>query len=932
MSDFEKFSFLYGNNAIFIEELYLKYLEDPSSVDQSWQDYFAKEKDSGLKMGASWGSRANVVATGGGLELDAREQNSTKSEIDIHQITAEYKIRSFVSAYRERGHMAANLDPLGLEKGYSKDILGLAAQDFGLKDGEVNLGGEFFASHSCSVGKLVSMLDKTYCGNIAVEFSHLVEEEKSWLYRLLEEYAISKPLTKEEQKELLKDLVEIEGFEQYLHVKFPGAKRFSIEGVDSAIISILQAVEFAADNNLSDVVIGMAHRGRLSSLAKVLGKPYRAIISEFMGVSSFPEDLGISGDVKYHMGYSNDIKSKKSGKKIHLSLTPNPSHLEAVNPVAVGKTRAKQDVAGDVHRKQAMTILIHGDASFSGQGVVAESLAMSPLENYSVGGVLHIVINNQIGFTTDPTDSRSGRYATEMAKIISAPIIHVNADDAEAVSFVTSLASEYRHKFHKDIVIDIIGYRKYGHNEGDEPMYTQSIMYNVIKSKKSAAAIYAACLESIGVVVTGEYESMKADFKKFLDKEYEAAAAYKPSPQVFEGLWTGFKRPSDVNVSNNTGVEVKRLLEIGKNLCKYPVDFEINPKLAKILENREKHLEGSVVDWAMAEALAFASLLSENIPVRISGQDAQRGTFSHRHGVLHDQKTGSRYVPFDNISPGTAKFELVNSNLSEFAVLGFEYGYSSVNPNHLVIWEAQFGDFANGAQIIWDQFISSAETKWLRMSGLVCLLPHGYEGQGPEHSSARLERFLQLCAEDNMQVVNPTTPASLFHVLRRQIHRDFRKPLIIMSPKSLLRHKMVISDITDFGDGTRFLPMLDDKSHKNARRVVICSGKVYYDLLEERLAKNLDVAIVRVEQYYPFDKAYFTSIISEYKNAEEFVWCQEEPKNMGAWSFIKDYIEDVVGKGLICVARPASASTAVGYAKVSEGQQSKLVKQALGVK
>ncbi len=924
MSDFEKSSFLYGNNAIFIEELYAKYLSDPSSLDKSWQEYFAKVKDGTIKIGASWGERASVLTTPGGF-------NESKKDIASHAFSSDdykYKIRSLVNAYRERGHLIADLDPLSIQSTTTDESDCLNYRDFGLEDGEINLGGEFFGSYICTIDKLVAMLKKSYTNHIAVEFAHINDiDERDWLYKSVEEYATSTSLTKEKQKKLLHDLVEVEGIEQYLHIKFPGAKRFSIEGGDSAIISLIEAVDFALENDISDVTIGMAHRGRLSSLAKVLGKPYRAIMAEFMGHSTFPEEFEVSGDVKYHMGYSNDIKSQKSGKVMHLSLTPNPSHLEAINPVVCGKVRAKQDL----NQKKAMGILIHGDAAFAGQGVVAESLAMSALEHYWAAGVLHIVINNQIGFTTDPSDSRPGKYATDMAKIISAPIIHVNGDDIEAVAFVTKLASEYRHKFRKDIVIDIVCYRKYGHNEGDEPMYTQSIMYSVIKSKKTPAAIYAEYLESLGVVTKGEYESMKAEFKKNLDEEYQLAASYKPVTQTLSGLWGGMEMHSNIHSESITGVEESKLLELGKKLSSYPEDFNINSKLAKILENRVKHLQDGVVDWASAEALAFATLLSENIPVRISGQDAQRGTFSHRHAVMHDQKNGKIYVPLSNLSDNYAKFEVANSNLSEFAVLGFEYGYSSVNPNHLVIWEAQFGDFANGAQVVWDQFISSSETKWLRMSGLVSFLPHGYEGQGPEHSSARLERFLQLCAEDNIQVASPTTPASLFHILRRQIHRNFRKPLIIMSPKSLLRHKMVVSKLSALATGTKFLPMIEDTSHAEARRVVICGGKVYYDLVEERDSRNLDVAIIRIEQYYPFDGDFFMEMIARYKKAKEFIWCQEEPKNMGAWTFIRDYIEDLVGKNIICVSRPAAASPAVGSFAIHEEQQRNLIKQALGV-
>lgn len=929
MKDSDKTDFLFGANAVFIEELYQQYLKSPSSVDSSWHQYFATIQGQS-KSEASWGIKTKIILP---PEQKAKPPSVTESNSD----QSYFKAKFLIEAYRERGHFFTTLDPLGLEKPIDQSSLKLAAEDVGLGEDTINLRGEYFGLNECTTQELLQILRRSYAQNIGVEFSHVTSlDERNWLYEQIENHATNRNITKEEQIEFLQHLVEIEGLEQYLHVKFPGAKRFSIEGGDTSIVALIKAIEFAASKNISDVVIGMAHRGRLSTLAKVLGKPYRAILAEFMGTYAFPPELNVSGDVKYHMGYSSD-KTTKNNNKIHLSLCPNPSHLEAVNPVVAGKARAEQDAIKDTSRDQVMGILIHGDAAFAGQGVVAESIAMSGLEHYNIGGLFHLVINNQIGFTTNPKDSRPGRYATEVAKIIGAPIIHINGDDVEAVAFATKIASEYRYKFKKDFVLDIVCYRKYGHNEGDEPMYTQAVMYNIIKDKKTPAAVYANYLVTNNIITEGDYESRKTEFKAILDNEYEEAKSYKPKAQWLEGRWSQYQRPTNIHMPIITGCDIDKLKELGTKLCNIPSDFALNPKLTKLFEQRKNTLAaGLPIDWATGEQLAFATLLSENIPVRLSGQDAGRGTFSHRHSVLHSQIDDSCYIPLNNLSETAAKYEVVDSNLSEYAVLGFEYGYSLVNPKHLVIWEAQFGDFSNGAQIMFDQFISAAETKWLRMSGLVLLLPHGYEGQGPEHSSARLERFLQLCAEDNIQVANPTTPASLFHILRRQIHRNFRKPLVIMSPKSLLRHKFAVSMLSDLASNTSFSPMLEDpkanEMQSKAKRIVICSGKVYYDLLEMRDAQNLEVALIRIEQYYPFDESYLATILAKYKAAKEFIWCQEEPKNMGAWTFIKPFLEKTINDVIQYAGRPESASPATGYLSVHNKEQETLVKQALGAK
>ena len=933
--DFECSSFLFGSNSVFIEELYQKYLDNPTSVDQSWVEFFKSQSDF-----------APLKTTAKIIVQDRQDFIAEKtSEVMTNSSLAENSLRAkfMIKAYREHGHYLANLDPLGLEIRKTKEELKLNLTDFGFSPDKlselVDVSGEFSDKTIITLGELVDILGRTYSGSVAVEFSHLEDAmQQQWLYNKLDGINTHSNLSVDQKKQILKDLVEVEGFEQYLHVKFPGAKRFSVEGGDASIISLDMVVDESSASGAQQAVIGLAHRGRLSTLTKVMQKPYRAIFSEFMGSSAFPSDLGVAGDVKYHMGYSSDKKTKY-GKQIHLSLTPNPSHLEAVNPVVAGKVRAKQDCMNR-DRSKIVGILIHGDAAFCGQGVVAESLVMSGLPAYAVGGIFHLVINNQIGFTANSYDSRSGRYCTEVAKMVGAPIFHVNGDDIESVVLVTKIACEYRQKFQRDVVVDIVCYRKYGHNEGDEPMYTQSMMYDVIKNKKTPAAIYSDKLVNSGVIDQSYYMNLKQEFKAFLDLEFNEVKNYKPRAQWLEGNWSGFDRFSDDKLL--TGVPKNILQDIGTKLCVVPDSFSINPKLAKLFEARAQSLANDKpIDWATAEQLAFATLLNEKTPIRITGQDVERGTFSHRHAVLHSQVDKSIYEPLNNISNEQELFEVADSNLSEYGVLGFEYGYSIVDPNRLVIWEAQFGDFANGAQIIFDQFISSAETKWLRMSGIVVLLPNGMEGQGPEHSSARLERFLQLCAEDNMYVAYPTTPASIFHLLRRQVKRNFRKPLIVMSPKSLLRHKLAVSSLSDIDQGTNFTPVMDEIDAEiestKVKRVIFCSGKVYYDLLELRREKKIDnISIIRFEQLYPFLEEDVIEVIKKYKSASSFVWCQEEPRNMGAWKFIRPHLDRTLEKAGInirveYIGRERSASPAVGYLYVHNKQQEDLVSQALGI-
>jgi 2-oxoglutarate dehydrogenase E1 component len=725
-------------------------------------------------------------------------------------------------------------------------------------------------------------------------------------------------------------------------VKFPGAKRFGLDGAEAMIPALEQIIKRGGQLGLKDIALGMAHRGRLNVLSQVMGKPHRVIFHEFKGGSASPDQIDGSGDVKYHLGASSDREF--DGNTVHLSLTANPSHLEIVDPVVLGKVRAKQDQLNDViERSKALPLLIHGDAAFAGQGVVAECFGLSGLRGHRTGGSLHFIVNNQIGFTTYPRYSRSSPYPSDVAKLVEAPIFHVNGDDPEAVVFCAKVATEYRQKFHKPVVIDMFCYRRFGHNEGDEPSFTQPIMYRLIRSHPTTQQIYAKKLIAEGIVTEGEVDKMRSDWRQRLEAEFEAGQSYAANKADWlDGRWAGVKAARDIaddDRRGKTGVEFDRLRAVGERLTVAPEGFNVHKTIARFLENRRTTIKvGEGIDWSTAEALAFGTLLDEGFPVRLSGQDSERGTFSQRHSVLIDQETEARYVPLNHIREGQARYEVINSMLSEEAVLGFEYGYSLAEPKTLVLWEAQFGDFANGAQVVFDQFISGGEKKWLRMSGLVCLLPHGYEGAGPEHSSARLERYLQLCAEDNMQVVVCTTPANFFHALRRQLKREFRKPLIAMTPKSMLRNKRAVSNLEAFGPGTSFHRLLWDhaETHKGEkiklakddkiRRVVVCSGKVYYDLYEEREKRGVDdVYLLRVEQLYPFPVKALVKELSRFKKAE-IVWCQEEPRNMGAWSFVESYLEWVLGqvggksKRARYAGRPASAATATGLMSKHLGQ------------
>jgi 2-oxoglutarate dehydrogenase E1 component len=955
-------SFLYGANGAYVEALQAKYEQDPYSVDIGWREFFDALGDDPASVGktaqgASWrrpnwpptpkGELINALdgdwpvaekAIADKLRARAAAANEAAPSDEAIQRATRDSVRALmmIRAYRMRGHLHANLDPLGLEP--QKDHEELHPATYGFQESEWER--RIFIDHVlgleyATVRQMLAILRRTYCGTIGFEFVHISDAaEKSWIQERVEGPGKEIQFTKEGKRAILSKLVEAEGFENFFDVKYTGAKRFGLDGAEAMIPALEQIIKRGGQLGLQEISLGMAHRGRLNVLSQVMGKPHRVIFHEFKGGSASPDAVDGSGDVKYHLGASADREF--DGNKVHLSLAANPSHLEIVDPVVLGKVRAKQDQLNDyIERMKVLPLLIHGDAAFAGQGVVAECFGLSGLRGHRTGGSVHFIVNNQIGFTTYPRYSRSSPYPSDVAKLVEAPIFHVNGDDPEAVVFCAKVAIEYRQKFHKPVVVDMFCYRRFGHNEGDEPAFTQPLMYRAIRTHPTTRQIYADKLVAEGIVTQGEVEKMIADWRQRLEAEYDAGQAYAANKADWlDGRWTGFKAAQDLaddDRRGETGVDVARLKFITQRITKAPEGFSVHKTIQRFLDNRRASVEaGEGLDWASAEALAFATLLDDGFPVRLSGQDSERGTFSSRHSVLIDQQTEARYIPFNHIRDGQPRFEVINSMLSEEAVLGFEYGYSLAEPNALTIWEAQFGDFANGAQVVIDQFISSGERKWLRMSGLVCLLPHGYEGQGPEHSSARLERFLQLCAEDNMQVVNCTTPANFFHSLRRQLKREFRKPLIVMAPKSMLRNKRAVSSLEDFATGTSFHRVLLDsaETHKGEktklvrddkiRRVVLSSGKVFYDLQEEREKRGIDdVYLLRVEQLYPFPLKSLVKELSRFKKAD-LVWCQEEPKNMGAWSFVEPYLEWVLAqvggkiKRAHYAGRPASASPATG--------------------
>ncbi len=943
-------AFLYGANAPYIEDLYARYQENPASVDAGWREFFSNFSDQpsdALKLarGASWTRpdlrAVEVAAPADPAQRITEEVVSRKIETAANLLPEEVlratrdSVRALmlIRAYRMRGHLAADLDPLKLEK--AADHPELDPESYGFT--EADLDRKIFLDHVlgmefATMREILAILKRTYCSTLGVEFMHISSPaEKAWVQQRIEGPEKAIEFTREGKRAILNKLVEAEGFEKFLDVKFTGTKRFGLDGGESLIPALEQIIKRGGNLGVQEIVLGMAHRGRLNVLTQVMGKPHRALFHEFKGGSATPDEVEGSGDVKYHLGASSDREFDNN--RVHLSLTANPSHLEIVDPVVLGKVRAKQDQHNDSERTQVLPLLLHGDAAFAGQGVIAECFGLSGLKGHRTGGSIHVIINNQIGFTTSPRVARSSPYPSDVAKMVEAPVFHVNGDDPEAVTFAAKVATEFRQKFKKPVVIDIFCYRRFGHNEGDEPSFTQPSMYKAIRQHPTTLEIYSKKLIAEDVVTEADVEKMRADWRAHLEQEFEVGQAYLPNKADWlDGKWAGLKpagKDTDDARRGLTGVDVALLREIGEKITRVPDGFHLHKTIGRFLENRRKAIEtGEGIDWATGEALAFCTLLLEGHPVRLSGQDVERGTFSQRHSVLTDQENDARYKPFNHLKDGQVRYEVINSMLSEEAVLGFEYGYSLAEPNALTLWEAQFGDFANGAQVVIDQFISSAERKWLRMSGLVMLLPHGYEGQGPEHSSARLERYLQMCAEDNMQVANCTTPANYFHILRRQLHRDFRKPLILMTPKSLLRHKRAVSTLEQFGEGRYFHRWLHDDndervggkglvSEDKIRRIVLCSGKVYYDLYEEREKRGIDdVYIMRIEQLYPFPAKSLLQELTRFRNAE-IVWCQEEPRNMGAWFFVDQYInwasdKEGGGRRARYVGRPPAASTAVG--------------------
>ncbi len=950
-------SFLYGANAAFVEDLYAKWATNPGSVEPSWQAFFASLSDNAdeVKRAAArpawvqpsapqarpdWMSALDGLWPAVEAKLGSKigEAKPAASQEELRAATLDsLRAIMMIRAFRMRGHLKANLDPLGIATtpGDASELdpasYGFAEADF---DRPIFL--DFVLGlETATLREILEILRRTYCGNVGVQYMHISDpKEKAWLQERIEGRDKEIFFTPEGKIAILKKLIETEGFERFLHKRFPGTKRFGLDGGESMVPALEQIIKRGGSLGLEDIVVGMPHRGRLNVLAAVMGKPYHVIFHEFQGGSSLPSDVEGSGDVKYHLGASSDREF--DGNTVHLSLTANPSHLEIVNPVVVGKVRAKQAFTlrdkPDAGRSHVMPLLLHGDAAFAGQGVVAECFALSQLKGYGVGGTVHFIVNNQIGFTTSPKNSRSSPYPSDVAMMVEAPIFHANGDDPEAVVFAAKVATEYRQQFGKDVVIDMFCYRRFGHNEGDDPTMTQPLMYQRIKGHPSVRDLYAERLVAEGVTNQAELDGWIGEFDQFLDAEFDSGKSYKANKADWlDGKWSGKSLPAS-DERHATGVPRQKVIDLGRKMTAIPERITVHKTVDRVIAGRREAIEsGQGLDWATAELLAFATLLDQGYPVRLSGQDSVRGTFSQRHSGVVDQATEETYFPLRNLAPDQAHFEVLDSALSEEAVLGFEYGFSLTDPDTLTLWEAQFGDFVNGAQVVIDQFISSGERKWLRMSGLVMLLPHGYEGQGPEHSSARLERFLQLCAEDNLQVINPTTPANYFHALRRQMLRDYRKPLIVMTPKSLLRHKRAISNVDDLATGSSFHRVMVDgaeagcdvggvtlKPDAEIKRVIVCSGKVYFDLVEQRAKSGRDdVYLLRLEQFYPWPLKSITGELKRFKNAE-VVWCQEEPKNMGGWFFTDAWLEltldrmDIKAKRARYVGRPASASTAAG--------------------
>lgn len=888
-----------------IENLYRQYLQNPQEVDVSWQKFFE------------------------GFEFARTSFGETKGAIP-EQLQKEFRVMSLINGYRVRGHLFTRTNPVRERRKYFPT---LDLENFGLEKND--LEKTFQAGTEIGIGPaklkdIIAHLEQTYCASIGAEYKYIRDPEVvAWLEKKMESSKNTFNYSVEQKKRILHKLNQAVAFENFIHTKFVGQKRFSLEGCETLIPALDAVIEVGANLGIKEFVMGMSHRGRLNVLANILGKTYEEIFTEFEGVEY--ENNLFAGDVKYHLGYSSNVPTN-SGKKIHISVTPNPSHLEAVDPVVQGIVRSKIDNTPGGDENQIAPILIHGDAAIAGQGIVYEVIQMSLLKGYRTGGTIHLVINNQIGFTTNYLDGRSSTYCTDVAKVTLSPVFHVNADDVEALVYTIELAMEYRQKFHHDVFIDILGYRKYGHNEGDEPRFTQPLLYKAITAHPNAREVYSQKLLSQGAVEADLVKEMDKSFREMLQKSLDTAKQVKKTKvsSFLEGRWSGIRsaKPEDFLQSPDTWVAKEILLDIGNKISDLPADKNFFNKTIRLFSERKKMLEGDgKLDWGMGELLAYGALLREGFPVRISGQDVERGTFSHRHAVITVEDSEEKFIPLNNLAAGQAPFWIYNSLLSEYAVLGFEFGYGMSTPNSLLIWEAQFGDFMNGAQIIIDQYISSAEDKWNRMNGLVLLLPHGYEGQGAEHSSGRMERFLNLCANNNMQIANCTTPANFFHLLRRQLHRPFRKPLIIFTPKSLLRHPKCVSVINDFAQGG-FKEVIEDASANvnDIQRIIFCSGKIYYELIEQKEKENYNnVAIIRLEQIFPLPITQLQAIIKKYKNANDHIWLQEEPENMGAWGFLLRAFREI---NLRLISRPASASPATGSHHAHDKEQDLILKRA----
>ncbi len=950
---YKKTSFLSGINSEFINQFYSDYINDPESLPEGWRNFFnGLSEDEKLVLkdlnGPSWSPNKKNKNVFSSFSKEKKEEEIQNLNLGSVKEASKDSVRAImlIRAYRIRGHLIANLDPLSIQKKEEHSELKPESYGFSKKDysRKIFLDGVLGLQYA-DLNQILHILKKTYCSTIGYEFMHMGDpDEKAWIRNRIEGPEKNILFTNNGKKAILNKIVQAEGFEKYLHVKFVGTKRFGLDGGESLIPALEQIIKRGGGLGAKEIKIGMPHRGRLNVLANVMGKPFRAIFSEFFG-KSVSASKDFEGDVKYHLGASSNREF--DGNSVHISLTDNPSHLEAVNPVVLGQVRAKQFFHNDKERKKVIPVLMHGDAAFAGQGIVAECFAMSGLPGHNIGGTIHIIVNNQIGFTTAPRFARSSPYPSDVAKTAQAPILHVNGDDPEAVVHCAKIATEYRQKFNRDIVIDMVCYRRYGHNEGDEPSFTQPIMYKKIRSHPTTLTLYGKKLSEEGLTTTEKLQRENTEFKNFLEKEFETSKNYKSELKWFDGAWSRFKPGLGKDKRGVSGVDKEKLRKIGKKIFSIPANFHAHKTLKRVFDLRRQMLLNGKLDWSSSESLAFGTLLTEGFSVRLSGQDSGRGTFSQRHAILRNQENHDRYIPVNNIQNGQMKFEVIDSLLSELAVLGFEFGYSLSEPETLVLWEAQFGDFANGGQVIIDQFITSSESKWGRASGLVMLLPHGYEGQGPEHSSARLERFLQLCAGENIQVVNCTTPSNYFHVLRRQMHREFRKPLIIMTPKSLLRHKRCVSNISEFTSRSSFHRILEDdaynkenklislKKDKKIKKVVICSGKIYYDLIDAReKSSNDEVVFIRLEQLYPFPAKTLANLLKRYTNSE-ILWCQEEPKNMGAWNTVRNYIDRTLeminfkGISVKYVGRKASSTTATGNANKHLAQQKEILEKIL---